>query len=140
MEETLHYLIMADHFLFQKKLFASIKDTNMSLGQPKVLDYLKNHDGAVQKEIAASCHIEQASLTSILNGMEKKGLITRKMQGGNRRSLHVFLTEKGTELYERIAFEFENIENAAMKGFTSDEKKLLIKLLSEMYRNICCDQ
>ena len=137
MEEKLHYLIMANHFIFQKMLFTSIKDTDLSLGQPKILDYLISHDGTVQKDIAAACHIEQASLTSVLNGMEKKGLIVRKTRGENRRSLYVYLTEKGAELAERIATEFENIEKKALNGFSDEEKELLIKLLSEMYKNIC---
>jgi len=137
MEENLHYLIMADHFLFQKILFTSIKDTDLSLGQPKILDYLKNHDGTMQKDIAAACHIEQASLTSVLNGMEKKGLIIRKTRGENRRSLYVYLTEKGTELAERIAAEFDEIEKTALNGFSDEQKELLVKLLSEMYKNIC---
>ena len=71
MKETLHYLLMTDHFLFQKTLFGKIKETGLSIGQPKVLDYLKEHDGTTQREIAAACQIEPASLTSILNGMEK---------------------------------------------------------------------
>ena len=53
MKETLHYLLMADHFLFQKTLFGKIKETGLSIGQPKVLDYLKEHDGTTQREIAA---------------------------------------------------------------------------------------
>ena len=52
MKETLHYLLMADHFLFQKTLFGKIKETGLSIGQPKVLDYLKEHDGTTQREIA----------------------------------------------------------------------------------------
>ena len=35
-----------------------LKDTGLTLGQPKVLDYLKDHDGVSQKEIAAGCLIE----------------------------------------------------------------------------------
>lgn len=137
MEDKLHYLIMANHFIFQKMLFTGIKDTDLSLGQPKILDYLICHDGTVQKDIAAACHIEQASLTSVLNGMEKKGLIVRKTHNGNRRSLYVYLTEKGAGLAKRIADEFEEIEKKALNGFSDEEKKLLIKLLSEMYKNIC---
>ena len=96
MKETLHYLLMTDHFLFQKTLFGKIKETGLSIGQPKVLDYLKEHDGTTQREIAAACQIEPASLTSILNGMEKANLIERKTLDGNRRSWHIFLTEKGS--------------------------------------------
>ena len=136
MEETLHYLIMANHFIFQKRLFSMIKDTELSLGQPKILDYLREHNGSIQKDISAACHIEQASLTSVLNGMEKKGLIVRKKRDGNRRSLYVFLTEKGSEFAERIEAEFDNIEKSAMEGFSDKEKETLITLLSRMYGNI----
>ena len=73
MQETLHYLLMSDHLMVQKALVASVKDTGLTPGQPKILDYLLHHDGAIQKDIAMFCHIEPASLTSILNGMEKKG-------------------------------------------------------------------
>ncbi|MBD5128743.1 MAG: MarR family transcriptional regulator [Ruminococcaceae bacterium] len=136
MEETLHYLIMANHFIFQKRLFSMIKDTELSLGQPKILDYLREHNGSIQKDISAACHIEQASLTSVLNGMEKKGLIVRKKRDGDRRSLYVFLTEKGSEFAERIEAEFDNIEKSAMEGFSDKEKETLITLLSRMYGNI----
>ena len=72
---TLHYYLMADHSLFHKALFASIKSTGLTSGQPKVLDYLADNDGAVQKDIAAGCCIEPATLTNLLNGMEKEKLL-----------------------------------------------------------------
>ena len=53
MKESLHYLLMANHFMIQKALVTSVKDTGLTSGQPKVLDYLKDHNGAVQKDIAA---------------------------------------------------------------------------------------
>lgn len=136
MEDTLHYLIMANHLIIQKRLFSMIKDTELSLGQPKILDYLREHNGSIQKDISAACNIEQASLTSVLNGMEKKGLIVRKMQDGNRRSLYVYMTEKGSELARRIASEFEKIESSAMEDFSDKDKETLITLLSKMYKNI----
>lgn len=136
MEKSLHYLLMADHFMFQKMLFVNVKDSGLTLGQPKVLDYLKEHDGAVQKEIASACHIEPASLTAILSGMEKKELIIRKMTVGNRRSLYVFLTEKGWEQAYRITEEFDKIEASALEGFTENEKKALNAYLTRIYENV----
>ena len=64
--ETLHYLLLADHLTFQKLLMTRIRDTGLTPGQPKVLDYLRCHDGAVQKDIAAACRIEPATITSVL--------------------------------------------------------------------------
>lgn len=136
MEKTLHYLIMTNHLLFQKSLVANIKDTDLSLGQPKVLDYLLYHDGVVQKEIATACHIEPATITSVLLGMENKGLITRKNLNGNRRSLYVYLTDRGKTLAKRIKAEFEGIEDHALTGFTDEEKKMLTDLLTRVNQNM----
>ena len=72
MEESFHYLSMANQMLIQKKLMENVKSTGLTLGQPKVLDYLKHHDGANQKEIAAGCHIEAGSLTLSLTAWKKK--------------------------------------------------------------------
>ena len=54
MEKSFHYLLMANQAVFHKKLLSNLKNTCLTLGQPKILDYLKDHDGASQKEIAAA--------------------------------------------------------------------------------------
>lgn len=135
MKETLHYLLMADHLIFQKALLAEIKDTGLTSGQPKILDYLKDHDGEVQREIAVACHIEPATLTSLLSGMENKGLVTRKTLNGNRRSLYVYLTDKGKELARRVEAGFDRIEEHALGGFNNEEKETLMLLLARVHGN-----
>lgn len=136
MKESLHYLLMSDHFLFQKSLVASVKDTGLTPGQPKILDYLINHDGAIQREIAVSCHIEPASLTAILNGMENKGYIERRTDGGNHRSYHVYLTPLGRKYADRLSREFAHIEAKALEGFSDSDAGLLQELLGRVYENM----
>lgn len=136
MKDSLHYLLMTDHLLFQKFLLSGIKDTGLTLGQPKVLDYLHSHDGAMQKDIADACHIEPATLTSLLSGMEKKGLILRKNENGNRRSLYVYLTPKGQEMAQEVDFHFQAIEETALAGFNPEEKELLTAFLSKINKNM----
>lgn len=137
MKQSLHYLLMSNHLLFQKSLLADIKDTNLTPGQPKVLDYLLSHNGAVQKEIAKACHIEPATITSVLLGMENCGLIERKNLNGNRRSLYVYLTEKGKSLAEQVEATFGIIEEKSLLCFREDEKELLIDLLTKLNQNLC---
>ncbi|MBU5481999.1 MarR family winged helix-turn-helix transcriptional regulator [Blautia sp. MSJ-19] len=136
MQETLHYLLMSDHQMIQKALVSSVKDTGLTPGQPKVLDYLLHHNGAIQKEIAIFCHIEPASLTAILNGMENKGYIERKTSENNRRSLHVYLTETGKKYADRLNLEFNQIESEALNGFSETEAQQLHELLSRVYKNM----
>ena len=48
---TFHYLLMAGHAIYLKQLMAELNHTGLTPGQPKVLDYLMEHDGANQKEM-----------------------------------------------------------------------------------------
>ena len=52
MEFSTHYLLMADHTMLQKLVMSRIKPLGLTTGQPKVLDFLQDHDGAMQKDIA----------------------------------------------------------------------------------------
>ena len=117
MRSTFHYLIMAEHAMLQKELLSKLKGTGLTIGQPKVLDYLKDHDGASQKEIARGCHIEPGTLTSLLNRMVESGLVERRMLHGNRRSFYIFLTEHGKMQLERVTNAFEELEKKRSAEF-----------------------
>ncbi len=136
MKYTLHYLFMADHTMLQKRLFSNIKDLGLSIGQPKVLDYLKDNDGAVQKEIAKGCYIEPASLSTILAGMEKNGLITRQMSKNNRRNLNVYMTDKGKLICKQITENFDDLEKKALSGFSNEEIENIITYLTKIHKNL----
>ena len=136
MDDSFHYLSMINHMTVQKKLMEQLKDTGLTLGQPKVLDYLKDHDGASQKEIAAGCLIEAGSLTSILNRMEEKGLIERKMLNGNRRTFHIFMTESGKKNQKLVEETFEKIEETALDNISEEEQKVFMEIFHRIYRNL----
>lgn len=139
METSFHYLLMANQALIHKKLLSGLKDTGLSLGQPKILEYLKEHNGSSQKDIARGCHIEAGSLTSVLGRMEDKGMIERKMLNGNRRSLYVFLTEKGQKLQKIVEKEFALLEEKAFDGISEDEKEIFMDVFLKIYDNFICD-
>ena len=130
MDISLHYLTMANQMLIQKRLLERVKASGLTLGQPKVLDYLKNHDGASQKEIAAGCFIEAGSLTSILNRME------RRMLNGNRRTFHIFMTESGKKSQKLVEEAFVEIEEAAWKDISPEEAEAFMKIYHKIYSNL----
>ncbi len=136
MDPTFHYLIMAEHAMIQKELLLRLKGTGLTLGQPKVLDYLREHNGASQKEIAGGCHIEAGSLTSILNRMEDKGIVERRMLNGNRRNFHIFLTERGRELLHLVTENFNLLEEKAFLHIPDDQKESFMQTLKQIYANL----
>ena len=122
--------------MFQKELLARLKDTGLTIGQPKILDYLKDHDGAGQKDIAHGCHIEPGTLTTLLNRMEDIGLVERRTLNGNRRSLYVFLTEKGKQQVALVTEAFSAMEEEAFRGMSETEHEALMRLMHQVYENI----
>lgn len=136
MGESFHYLLMANQALVHKKLLTGLKGSGLSLGQPKVLDYLKDYEGASQKDIAAGCHIEAASLTSLLTRMEEQGMIERRSLNGNRRTFHIFLTEYGRKLQGLVEAEFEKLEEQAFEGINEEDRQKLMQLMAEIYQNL----
>lgn len=132
--ESLHYLLMKSHACLSRRISARAQqEVGLSSGQPKVLDFLMEHEGSDQKTIAANCEIEQATLGSILLRMEEKGLIERRRQQGNRRSLFVYLTDSGRE----AAYEMQKIfraEDAVAASQLTDEQ---VMELLELLKLIC---
>ena len=136
MDDTLHYLIMANQMLVQRALIEQIKDTGLTIGQPKILDYLKDHDGSNQKEIAKACFLEAGSLTTILNKMEEKGLIERRVLNGNRRSFHIFMTEEGRKKQQVVDHAFSEIEKKALADISGDEYENFLSVYQKIYSNL----
>ncbi len=136
MDRSFHYLTMANQMLIQKLLLERIKHTGLTLGQPKVLDFLKDHDGASQKDIAAGCLIEAGSLTSILNRMEERGLIERRILNGNRRTFHIFLTEDGRKGQKIVEEGFKDIENLAFQDISKEEMEAFMKTYESICKNL----
>ncbi|WP_206732066.1 MarR family winged helix-turn-helix transcriptional regulator [Halarcobacter ebronensis] len=131
-----HKLMVENHLLFTKKVYEQLADRELSSGQPKILEYLYEHNGSVQKEIALACIIEPATVTSLLYRMEKSGMIERKTQDGNRRSLYVFLTEKGKEEARYVKKAFNTLSNLALNNFTNKEKEQFIEYLVRVNKNL----
>ena len=136
MDDTLHYLIMANQMLVQKALLEQLKDTGLTIGQPKILDYLKEHDGSNQKEIAKACFLQAGSLTTILNKMEEKGLIERRILNGNRRSFHIFLTAVGKEKQQLVDTAFSEIEKKALADISEKEFEQFMSVYHRIYSNL----
>lgn len=135
MNQSFHYLIMINQALFQKKVLNKLMKMGLTPGQPKVLDYLSIYNGSMQKNIAYGCQIDPATLTGILERMEEKGLVERRIINGNRRSSYVYLTESGRENSKNVAEAFIEIETEVFKGIDKSEREQFMNVLYK----ICCN-
>lgn len=136
LEETFHYGLQASQSAMHKQLLARLKDTGLTIGQPKVLEYLREHGGANQAEIARACRIEPATLTSLLNRMEEQGMLQRHSRPDNRRSFFIFLTPLGTQLAQRVTETFEQLEREAFRGIDEARRREFLELFRQVRMNL----
>ena len=132
MDYSFHYLLMAAQALFQRSVMAELNGFGLTAGQPKVLDYLGLHDGSVQKSIAAGCQIDPATLTGLLNRMEEKGLIRRCNEQGDRRSLHVYLTDQGREKQREVRQTLERQTQTVLAKLDETQRAQLLDSLFQI--------
>lgn len=136
MNQGLHYIVRLCHTLCNKRILHKTGKLGLSVGQPKILEFLFSHNGCEQKEIAKACEIEPATVTHLLVRMEEAHLIERKQLNGNRRSWHVFLTTEGEIVTQEVLKIFEEVKKEAFEGFTVQEQADIFRLLKKMFDNL----
>ncbi|QHC57635.1 MarR family transcriptional regulator [Rathayibacter sp. VKM Ac-2760] len=75
-----------------------IRVRELSHEQAFVLGYLAQTPGVIQREIAEVSRTSAASVTSLLQGLERRGLVERRTEAGDDRRKRVFATAEGAEL------------------------------------------
>jgi len=75
-----------------------VRERELSHEQSFVLGYLVQNPGAIQRDIAEVTRTSAASVSSLLQGLERRSLIERRTEGGNERSKRVYATAEGEAL------------------------------------------
>jgi DNA-binding MarR family transcriptional regulator len=73
--------------------------TALQLG---ALTYLRSNSGIGQNDLAARLGIDRSNTTLILDQLEQRLLVERRVNGTDRRANLVFLTPVGVEVRERL--------------------------------------
>ncbi|GAB6087516.1 MarR family winged helix-turn-helix transcriptional regulator [Alkaliphilus crotonatoxidans] len=138
--EDFHSALMRLFRAHRRRTHTELHKIGISQGQPRILNYLKINDGCIQRELADHCHIEPATVTSILTSMEKSGLIYRVQNSKDKRILNVFITEKGKDYQQKIEAVFFSIDEVCLKGFSEEEKLQTINFLNRFYDNLLSEE
>ena len=113
-----------------------IAELGLSVGQPKILGFLARHDGCMQKDLAAMCDIEPATISRLLDKMEADGLISRRAVAGNKRATAISLTPSGYASHEAATEMRGKMEALELSGFSEEEKALFYQFLVCLYKNL----
>ena len=109
-------------------------------GAHLVLSTLAAGDGINQRELVSKTHLRPPTISVILQRMESEGLVERKPNDFDMRSISVYLTEEGRRLDRHNIERIKQIDTIAMSGISRDEAELLMSLLHRIRDNMLTDK
>lgn len=110
---------------------------HVTAAQGMVLGFLHENDRVTSRELGERVMLDSATLTGILDRLEKAGLLERKSHPEDRRALSVCLTPQGNQLAENLVSLAVTANQGFLEPLTSEEQvilRLLLKKLCQKHR------
>lgn len=133
------YLINQIQKISSRKFNELLKEKNIDEfngSQGVILYSLWNNKELTIKEIGKITGLAKTSLTSMLDRMEEKGLIRRKDNSEDKRSIKIMLTDKAKELEKDYNDISNKMSNIFYKNFSDKEIDEIEKYLERIISNL----
>jgi len=115
-----------------------VNELGLNSQQGRMIGYIYEHqdDGIIQKDLAEVFQRTGASITSMLQGLEKKGYIERRIPKDNERQKNIYVMPKGVALIEDFNRAFAEVEKSITSNLTEEEKDTLLSLLIKVNNSL----
>ncbi|MGA2106335.1 MAG: MarR family transcriptional regulator [Syntrophorhabdales bacterium] len=101
-----------------------------------VLRALRNAEGVNQSQLGENTFKDRHNITRILDLLEKRGLVERRIDEGDRRAYRVFLTEAGRKEQKKLQGLVKSHQEALFEGLKPEELAGLRRIFEHIVRNI----
>jgi DNA-binding MarR family transcriptional regulator len=124
-------------------LFRSLCLTDVQFNVMMLLHYQSGGEdgqggcvGLSQAQLSDMMLVNRANITTLIDRMEKAGLVIRTNDSADRRTNIIKLTAKGRKLFEKAEPLYAKLVKQVMSGFNQAELKKLIAALEKVRVNI----
>ncbi|WP_027342073.1 MarR family winged helix-turn-helix transcriptional regulator [Hamadaea tsunoensis] len=99
----------------------TLVDLDLTASEINVLGNLGDGEPRTVSQLGAAVGSKPATLTGILDRLERRGLITRGTRPGDRRAVLIELTADGRETATLIRQTFADLEHGALAGLSREQ-------------------
>lgn len=133
--------IKALDMLILKKMQFDLKKEEGKIPTPTqmhILDYMLKHEDEdiYQKDLENVFNLSRATISSVLQTMEKYCLIARVINSEDTRTKKIILNEETKEFFKLHKKNFEDLENKMLKDISNDDLEIFNKVLKKMQENL----
>lgn len=109
---------------------------NLSSEMCGVLIELWKGDDKSQQELADTLHKDKGGMTKIIKSLDRRALITRSLDGTDRRRKKIKLTNKGKQLQKEVEPLMNKLRESALENITSQDLNHTEKILTTIINNL----
>ena len=124
----------------KRRMDQSVSEYQITGKQVSILLYIydesKKRD-VYAKDIEVAFDMRRASVTGILQLMEKNGIIQREGNAQDARLKKLMLTTKAKEAREKLKKEIIQVEKVLTKGISDQELVIFFTIMRKMSHNLC---
>ena len=135
MQPSLHLLLLEAFLRSNRELTKKLPQANLLPGQPKILEFLLQHDGCSQKDISEGCILDKSTVTSLLKRMESAALIRKAPDESDQRSSLIYLTDLGKEKAFWVQQTLQAIDEVELASIPSAERQQFLQTLGKIIQN-----
>ena len=105
-------------------------------GQMPVLNYLAEHPGCTQVEMADFLQVSPASIALSTKRLQKAGYLTKEVDEDNLRCKRLYLSEQGAKVRELCREKMDLLDRKAFEGFSEEELCTRVQLIDRITINL----
>ena len=117
-----------------KKVFKC--DREITPTQMRIIGYLNENDVVYQKDLEKVLNLTRATVSGVLQTMEKNNLITRVSNNNDARLKQIILSEETKIIFEENKKKFDNLEKELVKGISDKELEIFVSVVEKMKNNL----
>src|SRR5438128_11376854 len=125
-------VMMKAHRTLERLATHSIESSEVCLSDFAVLEMLLHNGREPVKEIGRRVELTSGAITTAVDRLESRGLVTREAHPSDRRARIVRLTAAGEEHAARIFAGHKAVMDLAASGLSTNERAMLIELLKKL--------
>jgi len=135
-KESIGYAVAMANRALRKALDAELGRYGITFSQWQVLACLALESEVSQVKLAELIGVEGPTLVRILDRMEQRGWIRRKVSSRDRRQKLISPTQKVEGVWKRMTECAHGVRNEAVKGISSKDVVNLQRLLKKIRENL----
>lgn len=139
--ESIGYLTGFAYRSINRQLSNNLKSSGNKITSEQygVMKQLWLEEGQTQLDLACKTSKDKPGITRLLNNLEKKGLIERKVNENDKRCNKIYLTKVGREMQQIALSIGEKTIREAISSVDESEMQICKKVLAQICSNLICD-